>query len=156
MRNSALLILLTVCGPATLAAQTPDLTQVLKQRVTAFQSAWNAHDAAAVTAFFTTDGDLIMEDGPTVQGKAALQQWWHDRFAEVTTTTAITLTVRAVRPIAPDVVLLNALAKVSGDPPQGRTMGSNEDRGTWVLVRQGGQWFISALRVQQVERPAGR
>ena len=156
MRNRPLLCLLLALTPTLLSAQATDPSQALKQRVAAFQAAWNTHDAAAVTAFFSSDGDLIVEDGPVVQGRTALQQRWHDRFAGMAKGTSIVLTVRTVRPLTSDVAVVNVVAKVSGDPPQGREMGSNEDRGTWVMVRQAGQWFISALRIQQPERPPGR
>src|SRR5262245_52871913 len=156
MRANPLSILLVALAPTILSAQVSDPSQALKQRVAAFQTAWNAHAAATVTALFAPDGDLIMEDGPFVQGRSAVQQWWHDRFAGMAKGTSIALTVRTVRPVTSDVALLNIVAKVSGDLPQGRQMGSDEDRGTWVMVRQGGQWFISALRVQQIERPVGR
>jgi uncharacterized protein (TIGR02246 family) len=155
MRTSALFILLAI-GVATLAAQGPDPSDVLKQRVLAFQSAWNAHDAVAVTALFSADADLIMEDEPLVQGKSAILHWWRDRFAAMAKGTSISLTVRTVRSLTSDVALLNVAAKSSGELPQDRSVGSSEDRGTWIMFRQGGQWFISALRVQQVERARGR
>src|SRR5436305_561058 len=80
----------------------------------AFQTAWNAHDAVAVSALFTPDADQLMGDGPVTQGKNAVQQWWRDRFAAMPKGTSIVLTVRSVRVITPDVALLNVLAKVTG------------------------------------------
>lgn len=153
MRICAVFCLLLLVRTSSSAAQA-DSSDALKQSVAAFQAAWNAHDAGAVAALFAPDGDLIMADGPVTQGKGAIQQWWRDRFARMGKSTSISLTVRTVRSIASDVALLNVLAKTSGELPQ--QMGSSEDRGTWVMVRQGGQWRISALRVQQTERPAGR
>jgi len=153
MRICALFYLLLIMHASIGAAQ-GDSSDALKQSVAAFQAAWNAHDAGAVAALFAPDGDLIMSDGPVTQGKGAIQQWWRDRFARMGKTTSISLTVRTVRAVTSDVALLNVLAKTSGELPQ--QAGSSEDRGTWVMVRQGGQWRISALRVQQTERPAGR
>src|SRR5262249_19185244 len=128
----------------------------LKSRVADFQRAWNAHDGAAVAACFTPDGDQIMDDGPLTQGKQALQEWWRNRFATTERGVAITLVVRTVRLISADVALLNVVATVpGGHPSQGKDR-AEQDRGTWVMVRQAGQWFISALRVQAAEPPTGR
>src|SRR5438477_11548373 len=99
MRIFAVLVLVFVVGSSHAGAQAPPLSQSLKERVAAFQAAWNAHDAAAVSAFFAPDADQIMEDGPTTQGRAALQQWWRDRFATMPKGTSISLSVRAVRAV---------------------------------------------------------
>src|SRR5688500_18487967 len=79
-----------------LRAQTSDPTPALKERVSAFQTAWNAHDAAAVAALYAPDADQIMGDGAIAQGKAAIQRWWTDRFATAPKGTTISFSVRSV------------------------------------------------------------
>src|SRR5438094_8228500 len=110
MQSRAVLSLVLALVSPALPAQTPDLSQALKERVSAFQTAWNAHDAVAVSALFTADADQLMGDGPVTQGTNALQQWWRDRFAAMPKGTSIVFTVRSVRVITPDVAPLNVLA----------------------------------------------
>jgi uncharacterized protein (TIGR02246 family) len=139
-----------------LGAQTSDPTPALKERVSAFQTAWNAHDGAAVAALYAPDADQIMGDGAIAQGKAAIQRWWIDRFATAPKGTTISFSVRSVRGITADVAVVNVVATVTGPAPSGGGMSATDDRGTWLMVRRGGQWLLSALRVQQAERLAGK
>jgi uncharacterized protein (TIGR02246 family) len=127
--------------------QTPDPSQALRNRVQAFQTAWNAHDGAAVAAFFTDDADQIMGDGPTTRGLPALQQWWRDRFTIMEPGRRITLTVSSLRLAGPDVGVIDTLAATGGSSAPGQELSTSTDRGTWVVVQRGGQWLIAALRV---------
>src|SRR5713101_5475576 len=89
-------------------AQAPD--QALRGMVESFQTAWNAHDAAAVVAMYTDDADQVMADGPTTVGRQALQQWWAARFASMEPGRRISLSLSAVRLVTPEVAVINTVA----------------------------------------------
>ncbi len=158
MRPIALLAAVLITSSLNAAqAQTPDVSQALRARVEAFEAAWNAHDASAVVALFSEDADQIMGAGPTTRGRQALQQWWRDRFANMAQGRRIALSVSSLRLIAPDVALINTAAESTGGRnAQGQDLPPSNDRGTWVLLRSGGQWLITALRVQPAEQTPTR
>ena len=156
MRTVTVGVVGVVLAFAAIGAQTPDPTPALKERVAAFQTAWNAHDGAAVAAIYAPDADQAMGDGAVVQGRPAIQKWWIDRFATTPKGTAISFAVRGVRSITADVAVINVVATVTGPAPSGGGKSVTDDRGTWLLVRRGGQWLLAALRVQQAERAPGR
>lgn len=146
-------IVVLTSSPNVLRAQTSDPSQALRNRVQAFQTAWNAHDAAAVAAFFTDDADQIMGDGPTTRGLPALRQWWRDRFASMEPERRITLTVSSLRALSPGVAVIDVVAVIRGRNAQGQELSTSNDRGTWVVVQTGGQWLIAALRVNPTQVP---
>ncbi len=158
MRAIAVAAIVLISGSLSpVRGQAPDAAQALRSRVEAFQTAWNAYDASAVAAFFADEADQIMEAGPTIRGHQAIQQWWRDRFASIERGRKIALGVSSIRLITADVALVNTTAKgTGGRNAQGQEVPPENDRGTWVLIRQGGQWLITALRVQPAEEGAAR
>jgi len=136
-------------------AQTAEVSHALRNRVEAFQTAWNAHDAAGVAAFFTDDADQVMGDGAAVSGPA-IQRWWQESFATMEPARRITLTVSSVRLLSPDVALINTVAETGGRDAQDKGLLTSKDRGTWVVVQKRGQWLMAALRVYPAERASPR
>src|SRR5712692_2470642 len=98
---SVVALVIVTASPNVARAQAQDPSQALRARVQLFQTAWNAHDAGAVAAFFADDADQVMGDGPTTVGRQALEQWWRARFASMEPGRRITLTVSSLRLIAP-------------------------------------------------------
>jgi ketosteroid isomerase-like protein len=47
----------------------PELDRVLRD----YETAWRAHDAAALAGLFTDDGFVLAADSPPVRGRAAIQ-----------------------------------------------------------------------------------
>ncbi len=150
----AVVVLMASPSVAYSQAQTPD--QALRGTVESFQTAWNAHDAAAVVALFIDDADQVMGDGPMTIGRQALQQWWGARFAGMEAGRRITLTVSAVRLVTPQVAVINTVATSGGRDAQGHALPSDTDRGTWVVVQKSGRWLMAALRVYPAEHAAAR
>jgi uncharacterized protein (TIGR02246 family) len=149
---SVLWIVLLMMSPHSAPAPLQDPSvQAIRAQVETFQTAWNAHDPVALSALLTEDADQIMGDGPNTSGRQALQQWWKNRFATMEPGRTITLTVTSVRLITPDVGLLNTIAKTGGADAQGKALPSDTDRGTWVVMKKDGKWFIVALRVYPAE-----
>jgi hypothetical protein len=85
-----------------------------------------------------------------------LQRWWRDRFASMEPGRRITLTVSSLRPLSPDVAVIDTLAVSGGRNAQGQELSTSNDRGTWVIVHRGGHWLIAALRVYPAAQVAPR
>lgn len=117
----------------------------LRARVAAFEAAINKRDMAGLAALYAPDADLIVIDGLLVAGRAAIQAATQRDWAAAPTR-RISLTVRGIRFLAPDIAIVNTRAQFNEGPVK-------EDRGTWVAVRQSsGDWLISALRVMPAAR----
>src|SRR5262249_17458844 len=147
----AVVALMVISNPAL--AQNQEATAALRGRVEAFQTAWNAHDAAAVAAFFVDDADQIMGSGAVTKGRSAIEPWWRDQFAAMAKGEKLQLVATDVRMVSPDVGLINTDATTTGRHKSNGEFKSDEhDRGTWVMVRRDNRWLISALRVQQAQK----
>lgn len=148
-------VVLASLSSVVVGAQTADVSHALRDRVEAFQTAWNSHDAAGVAASFTDDADQIMGDGAATSGPA-LKRWWQETFATMEPARRITLTVSSLRLVSPDVALINTVAKSGGHDAQGKELATSTDRGTWVVVHKRGQWLMAALRVYAADRVSPR
>ena len=67
-------------------------------------------------------------------------------FAATPASTRITLSVTSIRQLSQDVAIAETFAKFNEGAVR-------ENRGTSVLVRQGGRWLVTALRVYPAQRP---
>jgi len=157
LRIAPVLALAVVTGLANpVYPQSQEPSQPLRTIVQSFQTAWNAHDAGAVVAFYTDDADQVMNDGPTTVGRQALQQWWRSRFASMEPGRKIALTIAAVRLITPEAAIINVIATSGGHNAQGQALPASADRGTWVVVKKSGRWLMAALRVGPAEHAPAR
>ena len=137
--------------PNVLEAQTREASDALRDRVEAYQTVWNTHDATAVAAFFTGDADMIMGNGPMIRGRESIQEAWQAYFAAIEPERRGTFDVHSLRLITREVALINVASETGGSDSQGRELPTRLARGTWVLVREADDWFISALRGQPAE-----
>jgi uncharacterized protein (TIGR02246 family) len=135
-----------VCGATTLSAQGRAADEAaIRANAVAIENALNKHDAAAVGALFTPDGDEINGDGPLVSGREAMRRVDGAELAKWSPTMRFSLTVTGIRFLGPDVAIVETTARFNEGPVRA-------NRGTWVSVRQGGKWLIAALRVYPAQR----
>lgn len=116
----------------------------IRKQVTALESAWNKHDAAALAAVYASDGDAILKDSPVVTGRPALQASAAADMANQSSTLRISITPTSLRFLSPDVAIVNTVAHFNEGSVR-------EDRGSWIFVRRKGQWLVAALRVLPAE-----
>jgi uncharacterized protein (TIGR02246 family) len=123
-----------------------DTFHELQARVDAYQRAWNTHQASAVAAFFTQDADLILGNEPRIVGREAIQNWWEGYFEKVAATRRGAFAIETLQMLTSDVAILNINSTTSGHDSTGQELPTRLARGTWVMVRRFGDWWISALR----------
>jgi uncharacterized protein (TIGR02246 family) len=70
---------------------------------------WNQRDAAGMAALFADDGSLVGFDGSQVDSRSAIDQHLRPIFADHPTA-AFVAKIRELRDLAPDVVLVRAVA----------------------------------------------
>lgn len=146
MRSIAI-ALAVVCGATSLSAQSRAADETaIRANAAAIESAINKRDAVALGAFFTADADEINVDGPLNSGREAMRKAAEADLAKWPPTMRFTLTVTGIRFLGQDI----AIVETAGRFNEGSVRAT---RGTWVSVRQGGKWLITALRVYPAQRP---
>jgi len=134
------------------AGLTGEPTREIESMVSEYIASWNTHDAAVLAEYFTADADMIMGNGPMLEGRTAIQDWWRDYFAVQEPERRLTIEIRSARAITTDVVVVDVLTTTGGRAPQGVDLPARRARGTWVVVRLDGHWLIAALRGMPTEK----
>ena len=133
--------------PSTISAQAAQAGQptardsaALRSLVARHSDAVNRRDPAAVAATFTAGGDHVYVNGPVVSGREAIRDALQQSLRDWPASRRFTLVMTSARMIAPNVALVETDATFSDGslPP---------NRGTMVVVREGSDWLIAALRV---------
>jgi len=125
--------------------------------VRAYEEAFDTHDPAAISTFYTNDADIVVRNSPLIHGRSAILKWWRAYFAQLRTkwldqnrwfeSMTTILIIDEIRMITHDVALINitgtgAALQADTEPPPIRYA-----RATWVIVREKGVWRIASLRV---------
>lgn len=127
-------------------AQSATMSQELTTMINQYIADWDTHDAAALAAHFTADADMIMGNGPIMDGREGIQDWWQDYFAAQEPARRLTIEVDGIRPLTGDVALLNVRTTTGGRTDRGLELVARRFRGTWVMVREDSNWLIAAMR----------
>lgn len=150
---TAIVVGILLSGAASFArAQSSASAQELRDTVKQYVATWNAHDPSILAEIFAADADMIMGNGPILSGRPAIESWWRDYFAVQEPERTLTIEVQDTRTISADVVLLNVRTTTGGGTAAGTELGARRARGTWVLVQQGDDWLISAMRGMPTEQ----
>jgi uncharacterized protein (TIGR02246 family) len=157
LRSAPRLAAIVFCiflGGATSVAngQATALSGELQDLGSQYVDAWNNHDPGNLTHFFASDADMIMGNGLIVGGRPAVETWWHRYFAVQEPERTLTIDVQETNSMARDFVLLNVRTTTGGRTTQGTELPARRARGTWLLVRQGSDRLISAMRGMPTEQ----
>lgn len=130
-------------SPATAAAKPDPAAQVeaVKKTAEAFAEAFNKHDAKAVAALWTEDGEYIDAAGQRFDGRAAIEKEYEAFFAAAPNA-KITVEVDAVRPVGAMAALEDGRTTLSIDGKSTMSAASY----TAVHAKVGDQWLMSSVR----------
>ncbi|MFO0950001.1 MAG: SgcJ/EcaC family oxidoreductase [Isosphaeraceae bacterium] len=106
----------------------------------AFARAFNAHDAAAISALFYEEAELVGSDGTSTRGRNEIAAMFAASFEALPELT-VEPTVTAARALTPEVVRVEGSSRMSGASPSAQH--TNFDA---LLVRKDGAWKIAELR----------
>jgi uncharacterized protein (TIGR02246 family) len=93
---------------------------------------WNAKDAEGYGALFTEDGSIVGFDGSSVESRASIIEHLAAIFADHDPARYV-WTVREVRPLSADVVLLRAVAGMV--PPGGADIAADKNAVQALVAR---------------------
>lgn len=142
--SSAFALVLLTCMPVQGQVTAAD-DVAIKEVVRRYVDAREARDPEAVAALFTTDADQLVSSGEWRRGRDVLVKGVLASSASTTGTR--TIVIETIRLIGPDVAIADGRYEISG--AETRKMWT-----TFVLVRQQGQWRISAIRNMLPAPPA--
>jgi uncharacterized protein (TIGR02246 family) len=122
-----------------------DLTESLAR-------AWNAHDAAALCAFYAADADFVDESGGITQGRDAIfarhQAWFRTVFAR----SSLALNAIKVRFISPGIAVMHAVWSMRGVEQREDGLPVCTGMLVFIFARRQGKWQV--VLSQSVPTPA--
>ena len=85
---------------------------------------------------------------PRVSGRAAIEQSWDQYFSGIDRNRHISISIESMRLLRPDVALLNVDTITGGTHSEtNEPLEPRQARGTWLVIRNDGEWEITALRM---------
>lgn len=120
-----------------------------------YERAFDTHDPATIGRFYTDDADVMVRNLPAIHGKQAILDWWRIYFSESRApgldseawynSMRPILIVDDIKMITPDIARINITATAAAKKPVTKQSPRRYARATWVVVREAGEWKITAL-----------
>jgi uncharacterized protein (TIGR02246 family) len=117
--------------------------KTIRANIDHFVKAYNAHDAKAIAALFTADGQIVGKDGSESEGRDAIAQVFADIFAD-SPKRQLEVFVDSIRFIGRDLAVETGSTKATepGEAPEW-------DRYTVLHVRRDGKWQMAMARDEE-------
>ena len=125
------------------------VSEAVDQLLGELAEAWNAGDARAYGARFCPDATITNTDGSLDVGRDVFVRHAEEAFQGILAGTKLSLAVRKLRLVRPDVAVADLDLRISGMPvpPPGASNESGAEMRTslmLVLVEEDGSWWITA------------
>jgi len=142
---------------AALAQNKTSAEADIKARGEAFAAAWTKHDAKAMAALWSADGDLIDPFGASARGRTDIEKFFQEQHTGVMKGTTYTMLGQTVRMLTPEVAVADWDTNITGMKlADGKDAPALKHHVTIVLTREASQWyFVAARPVIYAPTPAG-
>ncbi len=139
-------VTIAVAVPAAGAADTSE-EDAISSRAMAFAAAWNEHDAAAMAALWTEDGDFVNPFGRIARGRDEIEKLLAEDHAGIMKDTTYSLTLKWIQMVKPDVAIATWDGTVSGMKGPGNiTLPALDHLVTVVALKEGDTWWTATVR----------
>jgi uncharacterized protein (TIGR02246 family) len=108
----------------------------------AMVQAFDNRDAAALVANWTDEGEFIRNDGEPIRGRAEVQKGYAEFFKTLKGKPKVEMKTDEIRFPSADTAVAEATLRLKND--EGEVVASSWR--TTLLVREGGQWKVAAVR----------
>jgi uncharacterized protein (TIGR02246 family) len=118
----------------------------LRQVVDGFMSNFNAHDAHAISEWFTDDSDYINGGGILTHSRAGIEEHYVSLFSgplQHSQRTAVV--VKSIRFLNPGLAAVDISYDLGAVNPDGSPGPAHKGLYNWILVKQNGRWLIEIL-----------
>jgi uncharacterized protein (TIGR02246 family) len=151
-----LINIITLASPVDLLGQNKKDSVAISDFINRYQHTYNTHDPEAFAKFYTEDADFLMFNLPELHGRDAIENWWQrywqSDFNKQEPERRGTFILNSLRLLAGDVAIANIESITGGEDSLGVEIQTRKARGTWLLLRQNGNWFISAISGMPTEK----
>jgi uncharacterized protein (TIGR02246 family) len=121
------------------------INEAVDQLLGEIAEAWNKGDARAYGARYRPDGTFTNTNGTIDMGRDEVIRTAEEAFQGILAGTKVSLAVRKLRLIRPDVAVADLDTRVSGMPVAGNGPGGEVRISQMlVLVEEDGRWWITA------------
>ena len=121
----------------------------IKSLIPAFTDAWGRSDSSGLASLFASDGDLMIPTGNFFSGRDAIGAFYASVFANGYRGSKGVGEIARVRFLQPNVAVGDGTWSIAGaHDKEGKEAGVERGVFTFVAVKQGDRWRISALREQ--------
>ena len=148
---------LTVMGAPALGQGTPADEAAIMRVAEQFPPAWAKSDAKALAALYTADADYVSSTGLMARGRAEIEKAYITQMSGAYKGTSLKNATTNIRFLKPDIAITNGTFEVTGlRGPGGQEAAPRKGINTSILVKQNGQWLITALRAWIPPSPPGQ
>ena len=140
-------LMIATAGPLE-AMPVSDLDRAALERLAAANdAAWNAKDVAAMAGQYTAHGSVrVSPASPTVEGSAAVSNFFGQAFGRRQGRFRHITTLDHLDEIAPGMAMADAAVRVEQQQPDGSWVLVRSFRNVSLVIREGGQWKLRAVR----------
>lgn len=124
---------LTLCTVQTTKAEDAAEHERIVDSVRSYVSAFNARDAQAVGALWSSNGELTKPDGEVLVGREAIQQYFVELFAELSDEGDLTVTIERISFVTPEVAIEKGVALMNGGESSDYVATHKLEEGQWRL-----------------------
>ncbi|HWS90418.1 MAG TPA: SgcJ/EcaC family oxidoreductase [Pyrinomonadaceae bacterium] len=120
----------------------------MRENVRQMEAGWNAKSGAQFARPFADDADYVVINGTYIKGREAIAQAHQGIFDTIYRESTLSLSVKQVRMLRPDVAVVHANA--TNKVPNGAETRTMEAIITLVMTKEAGAWKIAAFQNTQV------
>jgi uncharacterized protein (TIGR02246 family) len=147
-------LILFICSAAQAAmtSETADRARdeaVIKERVKMMESGWNTKSGALFAKPFAEDADYVVINGMHAQTRAVIERNHQQIFDTFYKNTSLTLSVKQVRFLKPDVAVVHVRGHRTAAPGEA-AKGSNAIM-TLVMMKEREDWKIVAFQNTEIQ-----
>jgi uncharacterized protein (TIGR02246 family) len=128
--------------------------QAIEGLARALETAWNRHDAHALTEPFAEDADFTNVFGMAVRGRAAIEALHAPLFKTMFTDSRLTVLETRVRMIRSDVAAVDVKWTMTGArDPHGNPWPERVGLLNWIATRHGERWLVDVSHNMDLPSP---
>lgn len=137
-------------APAFAQPPSPADQAALKALATEADAAWNAGNAARMTAAYADNGSLRLGNAPAIEGQAAIRAQFDTAFAARRGTMRHVTSVDRIELIRPDLAVSDAAVSIEQQQADGNWRPVRAFRNVSIAARGPRGWRLQTVRAVQV------
>lgn len=146
----AIVIVTSLMLVSAMLAQVPVVPDPAEQEIRRMpqdlSSAWGRADARAMAELFAEDGNLVIPSGDFLSGRSAIQNFYRSVFEHGYAGSQAGSEIKRIRVAGAMAVVDGAWSITGARDAAGAPRPAEQGLFTAVLKKQGGKWYVLALR----------